>query len=233
MQSKKVHLTLAIKALVWEVIGFLVTALALFLPAGTIAWPAGWISLILLYGFLLVGIWLLLKSNPGLLEERLSLSQPHQKAWDRVFILLFNLVFFAWLVLMALDAVRFHWSQMPLVLQVVGAMALVGSFLLISLTFRENSFLSPTVRIQRERGQTVISTGPYQYVRHPLYASGLLLFLGTSLLLGSWYGLLLVLVMIPGMAVRAVLEERVLREELPGYDAYMAQVKYRLIPYVW
>ena len=79
----------------------------------------------------------------------------------------------------------------------------------------------------------MISTGPYQYVRHPLYAGGLLLFLGTSLLLGSWYGLLLVLVMIPGGAVRAVLEERVLREELPGYDAYMAQVKYRLIPYVW
>jgi len=226
-------MTLAMKALVWVVIGFLVMALALFLPAGTIAWPAGWIFLILLYGFLLVGIWMLLKSNPGLLQERLSLSQPNQKAWDRVFLLLFRLFFLAWLVLMPLDAVRFHWSQVPLVLQVVGAMALVGSFLLISLTFRENAFLSPTVRIQGERGQTVISTGPYQYVRHPLYAGGLLLFLGTSLLLGSWYGLLLALVMIPGGAVRAVLEERALREELPGYDAYMAQVKYRLIPYVW
>ena len=226
-------MTLAMKALVWVVTSFLVMALALFLPAGTIAWPAGWIFLILLYGFLLVGIWMLLKSNPGLLQERLSLSQPNQKAWDRVFLLLFRLFFLAWLVLMPLDAMRFHWSQVPLVLQVVGAMALVGSFLLISLTFRENAFLSPTVRIQGERGQMVISTGPYQYVRHPLYAGGLLLFLGTSLLLGSWYGLLLVLVMIPGGAVRAILEERVLREELPGYDAYMAQVKYRLIPYVW
>ena len=226
-------MTLAMKALVWVVVSFLLMALALFLPAGTIAWPAGWIFLILLHGWLLVGIWLLLKSNPGLLQERLSLSQPHQKAWDKVFLLLFNLFLFAWLVLMPLDAVRFHWSQMPLLLQVVGAMALVGSFFLISLTFRENSFLSPTVRIQEERGQTVISTGPYQYVRHPMYASGLLLFLGTPLLLGSWYGLLLALVMIPAGAVRAVLEERVLREELPGYDAYMAQVTYRLIPYVW
>ena len=150
-----------------------------------------------------------------------------------MFLLLYNLFLFAWMVLMPLDAVRFHWSQVPLVLQVVGAMALVGSFLLISLTFRENAFLSPTVRIQQERGQTVISTGPYQYVRHPLYARGLLLFLGTSLLLGSWYGLLLVLIMIPGLVVRAVLEERVLLKELPGYDAYMAQVKYRLIPNVW
>ncbi len=120
---------LAMKALVWVVTSFLVMALALFLPAGTIAWPAGWIFLILLYGFSLVGIWMLLKSNPGLLEERLSLSQPNQKAWDKVFLLLFNLFFLAWLVLMPLDAVRFHWSQMPLVLQVGGAMALVGFFL--------------------------------------------------------------------------------------------------------
>ncbi len=226
-------MTLAMKALMWVVVSFLLMALALFLSAGTIAWPAGWIFLILLHGWLLVGIWLLLKYNPGLLQERLNLSQTNQKAWDKVFILLYNLFLFAWLVLMPLDAVRFHWSQMPLLLQVVGAVAMVGSFFLVSLTFRENSFLSPTVRIQEERRQTVISTRPYQYVRHPMYAGGLLLFLGTSLLLGSWYGLLLVLVMIPGLTVRAVLEERVLREELPGYDTYMAQVTYRLIPYVW
>ena len=89
------------------------------------------------------------------------------------------------------------------------------------------------VRVQHERGQVVISTGPYRYVRHPMYAGGLLLFLGTPLLLGSWYGLLLVVFLILFGAARAVLEERVLREELPGYAAYLAQVKYRLIPYVW
>jgi protein-S-isoprenylcysteine O-methyltransferase Ste14 len=226
-------MTLAMKALMWVVVSFLLMALPLFLSAGTIAWPAGWIFLILLHGWLLVGIWLLLKYNPGLLEERINLSQSNQKAWDKVFILLLYSFLFAWLVLMPLDAVRFHWSQMPLLLQVVGAVALVGSFFLISLTFRENSFLSPTVRIQEERGQTVISTGPYHYVRHPMYASGLLLFLGSPLLLGSWYGLLLALIFIPAGAVRAVLEERELRKELSGYDAYMAQVKYRLIPYVW
>ena len=190
-------------------------------------------AVMLLHGWLLIGIWLLLKYNPGLLQERLTISQPNQKAWDKVFLLLYELFLFVWLVLMPLDVVRFHWSQMPLLLQVVGAMALVASFVFISLTFRENSFLSPTVRIQEERKQTVITTGPYHYVRHPMYAGGLLLFLGTPLLLGSWYGLLLVVVMMPGLAVRAILEERVLREELPGYAAYMAQVKYRLIPYVW
>ena len=90
----------------------------------------------------------------------------------------------------------------------------------------------PIINKQEIHGFTT-ATGPYHCVRHPMYAGGLFLFLGMPLLLGSWYGLLLVLVMIPGGAVRAVLEERVLREELPGYDAYMAQVKYRLIPYVW
>ena len=134
---------------------------------------------------------------------------------------------------MPLDAVRFHWSWMPVWLQVVGAVAMVVSFILMSLVFRENAYLSATVRVQQERGQTVITTGPYHYVRHPLYASGLFLFLGTPLLLGSWYGFLLILLFLPALLVRAVLEERTLLQELPGYDAYMTQVKYRLIPYVW
>jgi protein-S-isoprenylcysteine O-methyltransferase Ste14 len=224
---------LALKALAFLVVSFLLMTLALFLAAGTLIWPAGWIWLILLHGWMLVGIVLLLKYNPGLLEERLSLSQPNQKAWDKVFLALYQLFLFAWLVLMPLDVVRFHWSRMPLVLQIVGAIALVASFFLISLTFRENSFLSPTVRMQEERGQTTISTGPYHYVRHPMYAGGFFLFLGTPLLLGSWYGLLFFLLLTPVVVVRTILEERVLRQELPGYATYMAQVKYRLLPYVW
>lgn len=226
-------MTLALKGLASLVIIFVYTALVLFLPAGTLAWPAAWIALILLCGWLLLGIILLFKYNPGLLEERLKFFAPNQKAWDKVFLLSFQLFFLAWMVLMPLDAVRFHWSRMPLALQVVGAVAIVISCLLISLVFRENSYLSGTVRIQEERGHTVISTGPYQYVRHPMYAGALLLFLGMPLLLGSWYGLLVILLVTPGFLVRAILEERTLRQELPGYDAYMAQVKYRLIPHVW
>jgi protein-S-isoprenylcysteine O-methyltransferase Ste14 len=217
----------------WVVVSFLLMAASLFLPAGTFAWPAGWIFLILLHAWLLVGIGLLLKHNPGLLEERLSFSQSNQKAWDKVFLLLYQLFLFAWLILMPLDAVRYNWSRMPIVLQVVGVMLLITSFILVSLTFKENAFLSPTVRVQHDRGQAVISTGPYRYVRHPMYAGGLLLFLGTPLLLGSWFGLLLVVLLVLVIAVRAVLEERVLRGELPGYAAYMTQVRYRLIPYIW
>jgi protein-S-isoprenylcysteine O-methyltransferase Ste14 len=114
-----------------------------------------------------------------------------------------------------------------------GAIILVCSFYLFFVTFRENSYLSAMVRIQKDRGQTVVSSGPYHYVRHPMYAAALLFLFGTALLLGSWYGLLLALLLVGMIAVRAVLEERTLQQELQGYDAYMTQVKYRLIPHVW
>jgi protein-S-isoprenylcysteine O-methyltransferase Ste14 len=92
---------------------------------------------------------------------------------------------------------------------------------------------SAVVRVQKERAQTVISTGPYRYVRHPMYTGARLFFLGTSFLLGSWYGVLCTPVFIGLFAVRAVLEERLLRVELEGYDAYVARVKYRFFPHVW
>jgi protein-S-isoprenylcysteine O-methyltransferase Ste14 len=134
---------------------------------------------------------------------------------------------------MALDGGRFHWSPVPGWLQVAGAIVLLCSFYIFFVTFRENSYLSPAVRVQTERGQTVVSTGPYHYVRHPMYAAFLLYALGTPLLLGAWYGLVLGVILVLGAARRAVLEERTLREELQGYTDYMRQVKYRLIPGVW
>jgi protein-S-isoprenylcysteine O-methyltransferase Ste14 len=141
--------------------------------------------------------------------------------------------FIAWFILMPLDAVRFHWSHMPVLLQIVGGLVLTASFYLSYLVFRENPYLSAAVRIQKERGHTLISTGPYRYVRHPLYAALIPLFLGTALLLGSWYGILLGLILIGMIAIRALLEERMLLKELEGYDVYMTQVKYRFIPYIW
>src|SRR3954453_9443785 len=122
---------------------------------------------------------------------------------------------------------------MTLWLQVIGACLLLGSFYIFYLTFRENSYLSPAVRIPTERGQTVVSTGPYRYVRHPLYSGFVLYVVGTALLLGSGYGLLGALILIAMIAWRAVREERVLQEELSGYDNYMRWVRYRFIPYLW
>ena len=227
-------MTVNIKVLVGQLVYLvLFFSLPLFLAAGTLAWPAGWVYLALFFSFVFAITSWLFRHNPALLKERMTMSRPDQKAWDKVFLALAYVSFVAWLVLMALDAVRFHWSQMPVWLSVAGAIVLVYSFYLFFATFRENSYLSPLVRIQEDRGQTVVSTGPYHYVRHPMYAAALLFFLGTTLLLGSWYGLLLALLLVFLIAGRAVLEERTLQKELQGYDAYMTQVKYRLIPHVW
>jgi protein-S-isoprenylcysteine O-methyltransferase Ste14 len=195
-------------------------ALALFLPAGTLAWPAGWAFMILYFAFMLIGGLWLFKHNPGLLMERMTgFGKPDRKAWDKFFFPVYLLLFLGWLILMPLDAVRFHWSHMPVWLQAAGAIMLLGSFGLFFLTFRENPYLSPAVRIQRERGQTVISTGPYRHVRHPMYVAMIPHQFGIALLLGSWYGVLCAPVFVVGIAVRAIFEERMLRAELPGYEA--------------
>jgi protein-S-isoprenylcysteine O-methyltransferase Ste14 len=101
------------------------------------------------------------------------------------------------------------------------------------LTARENPYMASVARVQQERGQTVITTGPYHFVRHPMYSGSLLLFLGIPLLLGSGYGLLFALGGMLLLAWRTVMEERMLRAELQGYEDYMQQVRYRLIPSIW
>ena len=223
-----------VKQQVAEIIGFFVAfALALFLPAGTLTWPAAWIFLGLFFAFYVgVTIWLF-KHNPALMQERLRLSTSDQQGWDKLLFPLLVIFPFAWIVFMALDASRFHWSQVPIWIQIIGVALLLCSFFLIFIAFRENSYASPVVRIQEDRGQTVISTGPYHYVRHPMYSGIVVFTISTPLLLGSGYGVLLGLVLVGILAWRTVLEERSLQENLPGYIAYMEQVKYRFIPYVW
>ncbi len=222
------------RQLVAQSIGlFLALALALFPAAGTLSWAAGWLYLMLFFGFYLsVNTWLY-RHNPGLLQERSRLSRADQKGWDKIlFPVLLGLVF-AWLVFISADAARFHWSPEPLWLQVIGTLVLLCSLYLFFLTFQENSYLSTVVRVQTERGHSVISTGPYRYVRHPMYAGFLLFMSGTPLFLGSWYGALLGLAFMLALARRAVLEERTLRAALPAYAEYMAQVRYRFVPYIW
>ncbi len=224
-----------LKLLTVQIVGmFVVLALALFVAAGTLVWRAGWAFLVLFFGFTVALSRWLLRHNLGLLTERMTgIGKPDQKTWDRVFYVVANVFFLIWLVVMPLDAVRFHFSQMPAWLQVVGAILLLCSFYFFFLTFRENAYLSPAVRVQSVRGQRVVSTGPYQYMRHPMYATAIMFLVGTTLLLGSWYGLVVGLMLVVAIALRAVQEESTLRAELAGYHVYMAQVKYRLIPYIW
>jgi protein-S-isoprenylcysteine O-methyltransferase Ste14 len=118
-------------------------------------------------------------------------------------------------------------------IKTIGGMLLLCSSSLWSLTFRENPYLSPAVRIQGDRGHAVVSTGPYRSVRHPMSAAFVAFVPGPALWLGSWYGVVVGLILVGMVAGRAVLEERTLRKGLKGDEVYMAQVKYRLIPHVW
>ena len=211
-----------------------VFCLLLFLPAGTLAWPQAWIFLAL---FNLcsqaIGLWLL-KTNPELLAERMkSPLSANQRPRDRLVMAAILLFWCAWLGFMALDARRFGWSHTPLWAQVIGAALIVGAFWGWVGVLRANSFAAVTVRLQTERGQTVISTGPYAVVRHPMYAYALPLFIGMPLLLGSLWGLLGVVVVVPLMAARALGEEALLMAGLPGYREYAAKVRFRLLPGLW
>lgn len=210
-----------------------VYALPLLFAAGPHLWPAGWVFVVIWFGFLLGLIGWLVRHNPALLQERMRLGAADQERWDKMLAPLINLAILAWMVFISFDAARFHWSPVPPSLQVIGGLLLLLSCLILFLTFRENPFLSPIVHIQEERGQHVISTGPYRHVRHPMYCAMVVFTVGVPLLLGSGYGVLTGLVVDLVVARRLVLEEQTLRRDLPGYAAYMEQVRYRLLPHVW
>jgi protein-S-isoprenylcysteine O-methyltransferase Ste14 len=235
VRSLRSPVTVNLPLLVAQIAGmFVVFAAVLFVAAGTLAWPAGWLFLVLFFGFVIVLSAWLLKTNPSLLTERMTgIGKSDQKRWDKVFYVVLNVLFVAWLLVMPLDAVRFGWSNMPNGVQLIGAVGMLASFYCFYRTFKENAYLSPAVRIQDDRGQHVISTGPYHYVRHPMYATAALFLVSTSLLLGSWLGVLAAVLLILAIAYRAVREEQTLRDELPGYGDYMSRVRYRLLPGVW
>jgi len=220
----------AIKAAVWV----LVIGAVLFAAAGTLAWRGAWIFLAeFVAGALAVLGWLAWR-DPALLRERLKGPfQKEQVFWDKAFMALIILVWFGWLVLMALDARRWGFSQMPDALSDAGAALIAVGYFVVWLTFRANSFAAPVIKIQEERGQRVVTTGPYAIVRHPMYAGAILYLAGMPLLLGSWLGLLVLPLIIGALSARIFIEEAALRAGLPGYDAYAARVRYRLVPGVW
>lgn len=205
----------------------------LFLVGRDWHWPQAWIFLVeVLVLNLAVHLWLL-SYNPALLAERLGgLRQPNQTKWDRLITPFALLAMIGWFVLIALDH-RWHWSMVPIWLQVVGAFGIAGSLIVTAFVFRANSFAAPVVKIQAERGHSVADTGPYAFVRHPMYSGAILFLIGAPLLLSSWYALIGSAMTVVFFGARAVGEERLLTKELDGYPEYAARVRYRLLPYVW
>jgi protein-S-isoprenylcysteine O-methyltransferase Ste14 len=205
----------------------------LFAAAGSLDWPAAWVMLIVsaILGPA-CGLWLA-KTDPALLAERMRPTfQANQPAADKIFMLIFFLALLLWLVAIGLDR-RANASDVPLPLQALGLAMYLLSIAFIMWVFRENSFAAPVVKVQAERHQRVISSGPYAFVRHPMYSGIMLYFLGIPLLLGSWWGVAFAPVFAVLFAVRVRIEERALIEGLPDYADYAARVRYRLVPGLW
>lgn len=205
----------------------------LFGAAGTLNWPAAWLYLALAAAISFgAGPWLA-RNDPALLAERLgSLFQPEQTAWDKVLMAVMLTLWIGWLAVIGLDR-RYHGSDVPLAMQGIGLALMCLASYLVLLTLKANSFAAPVVKIQKARGHAVATTGPYAYVRHPMYAGALLFIAGMPLLLGSWWGLAAGLGLVAIIAVRAVFEERALAAELEGYKDYASRVRYRFVPYLW
>jgi protein-S-isoprenylcysteine O-methyltransferase Ste14 len=206
----------------------------LFGCAGTVDWPAGWIFLILFFGFAIHISLLLAERDPALLAERMKpFAQLGQPVWDRIILMFVLVLWFAWLIVTALDAGRFHWSTVPGWLQWVGGVGFIVSMGMWYPIFGSNTFLAPVVRIQKERDHKVISTGPFGVLRHPLYASTLLLIPASTFLLGSLWGLIPGFLILVCIIVRTAMEDQKLQRDLDGYIDYTKKVRYRLIPFIW
>jgi protein-S-isoprenylcysteine O-methyltransferase Ste14 len=208
-----------------------VMAAILFLAAGTLHYPQAWIFLAV-FGAAAFAITLyLMKYDPELLRRRMrggptAEKEPSQK----VIMWLASFGFVAILVVSGLDH-RFRWSLAPASIAIAGNILVVLGYAIIFFVFRENSFASATIEVAAD--QKVISTGPYALVRHPMYAGGLMYFLGVPLALGSWWGLCVAIVTTPALIWRLFEEETLLAKNLPGYSAYRDKVKFRLAPFIW
>jgi protein-S-isoprenylcysteine O-methyltransferase Ste14 len=221
------------KLLLQNLIWIVAIGALLFVSAGTLHWPAAWVFLgtnaILGLG---CGLWLA-KTDPALLAERMRPTmQDGQPAADKKFMLAFGFAALIWLVTIGLDR-RLHGSDVPLSLQALGLAMLLLCTGFIMWVLRENSFAAPVVKVQAERGHHVVSTGPYAFVRHPMYSGIVLFFIGVPLLLGSWWGVALSPLFVVLFAIRSRIEERALIAGLPGYADYAARVHYRLLPGLW
>jgi protein-S-isoprenylcysteine O-methyltransferase Ste14 len=214
----------------WLGLVFLALAmgLLLFLSAGTIYYWQAWAYLVVFVGAAALITLYLIKNDPALLERRLRAGPTAEKERSQKIIMLFaSIGFIATLVVPALDH-RFTWSNLPLSTVIIGDLLVALGFYIILLVYKENTFTSATIEIAKD--QKVISTGPYALVRHPMYAGGLLLFIGTPLALASYWGLLAFVAALPALIWRLLGEEKFLAKNLPGYTEYCAQVCWRLIP---
>ncbi len=223
--------TLKIKSFGGLLFLLLVMAALLFIPAWTLDYWQAWTFLAVYFAWSLAVTLYLMKKDPRLLERRMRGGPTAEKETTQKVIMFFILLgFIGLIVLPALDH-RFAWSHMPPSVALAGDVFVVLGWLAIFFVFKENTHSSATIELAPD--QKVISTGPYALVRHPMYAGAFIMLLGIPIALGSWWGILVVVAMMPALLWRLFDEEKFLARNLQGYKAYQNKVRYRLIPLVW
>jgi len=209
-------------------LAIIVFGLIFFLPAGTIRYWEAWIYCgITLIPILFVFIYLL-KNNPELLERRTRMREKEQP--QKLIVKLSMFIFVLAFIIPGLDY-RFNWSYVPVAVVIIADVIVLAGYFIFFLVMKENAYASRIVEV--EKGQKVISTGPYSIVRHPMYLGVFLMYLLSPIALGSFWAIIAFIPLPVLVIFRIFNEEQVLVKELPGYKDYMQKVKYRLIPFVW
>jgi len=207
---------------------FIILGLMFFIPAWTFNYWQAWIYMLILVVPMIFIVRYLYKNDPELLKRRLRMKerQKTQKLIQTVMWPFFLLAF----IIPGFDY-RWHWSNVPLAIVIISELLVLLSYLFIGLVFKTNSYASRIVEV--EKGQKVITTGPYAIVRHPMYLGVLVMYLFSPLALGSYWALIPALLIIPILFIRIIGEERELLENLEGYKEYAMETRYRLVPGIW
>jgi protein-S-isoprenylcysteine O-methyltransferase Ste14 len=205
----------------------------LLFSAGTSRWLYAWIYIIGSLALVLVSSLLLHRNAPAIAAERSGAPfQQDQTIHDKIVLLIMIMTHVCLMIVAGIDR-RLGWSDVPGWMRIIGAAFIAITYYTTYRVALENEFAAPVVKIQKSRGHKVIDTGPYQYVRHPMYTGLVFRSIGTPLLLGSWWGLCPASMLIILMVIRILFEERTLRTGLEGYNRYIERVPYRLVPLVW
>ena len=205
----------------------------LFLAAGTVHWTRGWVFAIVYSGSVAAVSLAASHWNPDLMKERLAWGHKDTKPFDKVFIAIHFSLTGVIPAIAGLDAVRFRWTSMPAWTVVPGVVLLLLAMALIAWTLKSNPWAEETVRIQADRDQRVVRTGPYRIVRHPMYVGALVMYPAMAGILGSMLALAIAALEMVAFLWRTAREDRTLRSELPGYEEYARVTKYRLVPGIW
>lgn len=224
--------SLAGRVVARSVIGLAIWGGLLFGAAGTFAWSRAWIQLAAWLLTVVVNLVILLRVNPAVVAVRLS-HQRMSARFEKAMAPFFLLGTVALPAIAGFDAVRFGWSSLAQWTLWPGLLLHAGGAAIMVWAMAVNPFMETIVRIQSERNQRVITTGPYALVRHPMYTGAIVLMAGMPLVLGSWWTFVPVGVLTLGMMVRTLFEETLLRRELPGYEEYVGRTRYRLLPPIW